>query len=492
MTQLFGGEPLLFPSLSAPAIHFITSAYGVLLLATLLGMLPHARRFLVSERWGGYAQRAPFVDALQNPVVMPVLVAVWLTAAVALVFGRYVVVAAGVNFLLCRYFFIQMRWRGVLRGMGAPGFVCYWLGAAVLLLEYTRLHAPALQGLALLVLQVDFALIMFSAGTYKYSAGYRRNNGMELGMVNPEWGYWWRFWGAKPPAAAHFQVFNFLAWSVEVVAAVLMLYPPTRFIGGIMILCSFIFIATQIRLGFLCEMMIVCCLIFAYPGSLVDGWIQAVMPGTPTVSVMPAPPAANGLLAILLWGYLALLPIVRAGLMYNFHAKRSLPGPLQRIFEVYTNLFGMIMWRVFSADLTNFFIRIYEQHPDGSRRLISRWANWRDSLRYNQVAESITVTTLFTTLKYYPSNNGLFVERLLRYARTVPHAPATLLVFEYVTVAKRDDRFEFVPAAEYVVDVPTATVTERVINASVSIRAAAEASPIHEGVRPGSYVPLRP
>ena len=30
-----------------------------------------------------------------------------------------------------------MRWSGTLRGMGAPGFIAYWIGGAVFLLEYT-------------------------------------------------------------------------------------------------------------------------------------------------------------------------------------------------------------------------------------------------------------------------------------------------------------------------------------------------------------------
>jgi hypothetical protein len=491
MNQLFGGEPLLFPSLSAAVVYFVTAAYGVLLLATLVGMLPHARRYLLSEQWGGYAQRSALVTLIQNPVVMPAVLALWLAAAVALIVDSHAVIAAAVNFLLCRYFFIQMRWRGVLRGMGAPGFICYWLGAGVLLLEYTGHYAPELQGLALLVLQVDFALIMFSAGAYKYSAGYRSHNGMELGMVNPEWGYWWRFWGAKPPGAWYFHSFNTLAWATEVVAAALMLYPPTRLLGGMLILLSFIFIATQIRLGFLCEMVIVCCLLFAYPRSLVDVWVQTIVPTLPFASAPPPLPGANTWLAGLLWAYLVLLPVARAGLMYNFHAKRSLPDPLQRIFEIYTNLFGLIIWRVFSADVTNFFVRIYEQRPDGSRQLISRWANWRASLRYNQVAESITVTTLFTTLKYYPSNNALFVDRLLRYARTVPHDRESVLAFEYVSITKHPDRFGHLPAAEYVVDVKAGTVHEHILQTSISVHAAADASPIHEGARPGSYVPLR-
>jgi len=488
MTALLSSEPFFYPSLSAVVLDVIRVAYGVLLLATLAAALPHARRYFLSERWGGYGESRPAVDALQNPDVLPVLLAMWIAAGVALVAGRAIVAACLVNLLLCHYFFIQMRWSGVLRGMGAPGFIAYWLGAAVCLLEYTRHVAPELQGLALLVLQVDFAFIMLSAGSYKFSAGYRHNNGMELGMVNPEWGYWSGFWSRQSPGAWWFRLFNELAWGTEVVAALLMLYPPTRFVGGMLILLSFIFIATQIRLGFLCEMVIVCCLLFAYPGSPIDRLAIAMVGSAPDVSPRPPIPGVNPLLQAGLWGYLVLLPLARAGLSYNFYAKRALPGPLQRVFELYTNVFGLIIWRVFSADVTNFFVRIYEQPPDGSRRLVSKWGH---SLRYRQVAESITVTTLFTTLKYYASNTALFSERLLRYARTVPHAAETPLLFEYVSVVKRSDCFEFVPVAEYIVDTARGAVDERVLDKSVSTRAAASGSPVHEGSRPGSYVPVR-
>src|SRR5213075_134827 len=103
------------------------------MLATLVQALPEARRFFLSERWGGYAKSSPDVNALQNPVVMPALLAIWIAAAVALTAGRSTVAAALVNLALCRYFFIHMRWKGVLRGMGAPGFLAYSLGLAVFL-----------------------------------------------------------------------------------------------------------------------------------------------------------------------------------------------------------------------------------------------------------------------------------------------------------------------------------------------------------------------
>jgi hypothetical protein len=185
-----------------------------------------------------------------------------------------------------------------------------------------------------------------------------------------------------------------------------------------------------------------------------------------------------------------LLPLAHAGLFYNFYAHRSLPAPLQRVLERYTNFFGIIIWRVFSVDHLNFTIRIYNQHRiSGERTLISRYG-FGGIRRFNQVAESIAITTLFTTLKYHPSNSNLFVERLLRYSRTLPCPADCVLTFEYVSILKRDDAFVFVPVAEYRVDLVSGMVQEQVLDEIVSVRAAHAVSPVHEGARPGSYAPL--
>jgi hypothetical protein len=363
----------------------------------------------------------------------------------------------------------------------------------VFLLEYTTTFARDLSSLALLVVQVDFALIILSSGIYKFTAGYPRNYGMELGLVNPEWGYWWSLYRRLPPSHWLFRLMNHLAWSTEVVAALLMLFPPTRFWGGLLIVISFAFVAPQIRLSLLCWMVMLCGVLYFEPGSLGGEWLNRLLPLPANQAVLSDSivlSVINGGLAIGLWTYLILLPLAHAGLFYNFYGQRSLPPLLQRALERYTNFFGIIIWRVFSVDHLNFFIRIYAQRRDsGSRELISRYG-WGGVRRYNQVAESITVTTLFTTLKYFPSNSGLFVERLLRYARTVPCPPDNVLAFEYVSILKRNNAFAYVPVAECIVDVRAGTVQERVLDPAVSVRAAHSVSPVHEGARPGSYAPL--
>lgn len=492
MTLFLDSAPWTAPSIAPAVADALRIGCGVLMLATLIRLVPDARRYFLSERWGGYGERGWRVDPVQNPVVMPAVLIVWMGACIALTIGAVPTIAAAINLGCCYYFFIAMRWRGVLRGLGAPGFIATWLAAAVFLIELTRRHIPELQGLAIFTLQIDFALIMLAAGIYKLLAGYRHGDGMELGMVNPQWGYWGPQWARLPPAHPLFRFFNEMAWGTEVVAGVLMLLPQTRFLGASMILLSFIFIATQIRLGFLCEMVIVCCLVFFHPGSIGDAIVASLLPQAVAPAVAPWNPWAGRLLATLLWAYVVLLPFARIGQSYNLFGKKALPGALQGLLDFYTNVFGLILWRVFSADHTNFLIRIYELDPQGRRSLLSDWEQHRRFFaRFNQVGEAIVVTTLFTALKYYPSNNALFVDRLLRYSRTLPRRERSRLVFEHVTVAKMADRFELRPAAEFTVDVVANAVNEVTIDPSRSVRAAVAGSPLHEGAKPGSYVPLK-
>jgi hypothetical protein len=483
----------LYPQLSLVGQSFFRVAYGVLLFGHLVLLLPHSRRFFMSERWRGYAQSSWDVDLIQNPVVHPLVMTTWFACSLALVFARWTVLAAFVNLLLCRYFFVRMRWKGVLRGMGAPGYMTYWLAAAVFLLEYTFHYASEIRPLALLVLQVDFALIMLSAGVYKFTAGFPRNHGMELGLVNPEWGYWWRSYRHKSPNDFVIKTLNQLAWATEVVAAVLMLIPQTRFIGATLIIISFFFIATHIRLALLCQMVMLCGLLFFHPGSAGDYLAGLLVTASASV-VNPLgtiPAVVNQALMFALWVYHFLLPLAYFGIYYNFFARKRLPQPFQRVLEAYTNFFGIIMWRVFTIDLINFFPNLYHQpRGGGERTLISRYG-WRaGSLRFSHVGESITLTCLFTTLKYYPSNHELFTERLLRYARTLPCPAGEELVFEYVFIDKTENSFEYITLAEYIVDPAAGIIVERVLNEQVSVHAAHAASPLHEAARPGSYAPL--
>jgi hypothetical protein len=193
----------------------------------------------------------------------------------------------------------------------------------------------------------------------------------------------------------------------------------------------------------------------------------------------------------LLLGYILLLPLAHAGLWYNFLRQKALPGRLQRILELCTNFFGIIIWRVFTIDVVNFFANIYiAERETGERTLYSRFgaADWKSRFRYLHVGEFVCLASIFTTLKYYPTNHALFEERLMRYARTVPCPPGSVVIFEYRSVRKMPDGFEFVPVVEYVVDIYRRTIEERMLDTSFTVHA--DISPVHEARYPGTYVPV--
>jgi hypothetical protein len=481
---------VIYPELSAGMQALVRTSYGVFLFLTLMAALPHARRYFCAEQWGGYTQTGILSSVIQRPVVVGAWLVLWGASALALILGRMVVAASAFNLLTCYYFFNRLRWTSLSRGMGAPGFIAMWLGAAVFLLEVTSAHMPSARSVALLTLQVDFGLIMVSAGVYKLVAGYRQWSGMELGMANPEWGYWSTFWSRWSPRHPLFRFLNEMAWGTEVVCGVLMLFPATRAWGGAGIALSFVFIASQIRLGFLCEMVITCCLLFFTHGTWPDQWLSAVWPVAPRPEVTQPWPTAAAMLIMACWAYMALLPFVRVGMFYNQLKHRSWPTPVQRALDAYANACGLILWRVFTADVVNFFVRVWEVGA-GPRRQITNYSG-RGWARFAQVAECIVITSVFTTLKYFPSNRELFEQKLLRYARTIPHAPNTALVFEWVHMRASVDGFAPVPVAEFAVDGVRATVIETTLSDHVSVRAVAGGSPVHEGSSPGSYAPRAP
>jgi len=487
--------PFLLPELSPSTQSFFRAAYGFLLLGSLILYLPQARRFFLSERWKGYAESSFWVDLIQNPYVLPGVGLLWFASAFGIFTGHFPVLSSLINLALCWYFFVWMRWRGVLRGAGAPGLITYWLGAAIFFTEYTSRYAPTLYSWALLVLQWDLALILFSSGYYKFRSGYLKNEGMEYGLVNPEWGYWCKLYQKLSPQHWIFKVYNQLAWSSQILAALLIFFPATRFYGGLLLIASFIVIGANIRLAFLSPMMMLCGVLFFGPGTLGDrflsAWILAIP--SPDVSVSAFQGMANHFLGIFLLGYLFFLPLAHAGLYANFYGRKTLPGIWQRILEGYTNFFGMIVWRVFTIDVVNFFIQIYRVSKENKaqRILASEWEAI-GNLRYRHVAESITVTTLFTTLKYYPSNPRLFRDRLLRYSRTIPLEDGERLIFQYMSIVKRADRFEFRPVTEFLVDVEQNLVEEKVLDSEFSLASIPKVSAVREGVTPGSYQPRVP
>jgi len=471
--------------------------YGALLLVQLTVLTAsQAHRFFTTERWGGYVESTTTRDRWQRPAVIRIVMALWILAAIGIVTGWALLPCALLNFALARYFFVQTRWQSILRGMGAPGHMNHWFALliALLALAQTVDHAGLLRAVTVLTFRIDYALIMIAAGVYKLTAGYAHGDGFERGLVNPWWGFWAHWLRRIPPQSPVFRLLNNAGWLTEIVCGILFLVVPVAPFAAVFFAASFLGIGLLIRLGFLAEMVALATLLYFYPGSLFaaafDRWVPATVAAPAGGAFTDA--IVFALVAVMA-AYLVALPFAYAGMSLNFYFKRTLPGPLQTALDRWTAFFGLILWRVFTTDVINFFADVRIRKADGSEQPYMHLRAWdsRTERRYMHVGEFICLASIFTTLKYYPNDRAMFERRIVRYARTVPAEPGDKIVFAYHAVRKEPGAFAFPLVARFVVDPQAAGVSDEIVEPGFDPRKAAEISPVSAGLRPGSYAPAR-
>src|SRR3954469_19223163 len=154
---------------------------GLLWFVDLLCFLPYAGVCLGPGYWG-----------TRHAAVVRLVVPLWGVASLALVLGVYPLIAAVALWLIFRHYFIAHRWHNPFRGGGAPGFMSHWVVMYLVFFEAARWLDPGgpLVAAVRRMANVDFGVILLCSGTYKALSGYLRGEGMEYGLANPFWGYW--------------------------------------------------------------------------------------------------------------------------------------------------------------------------------------------------------------------------------------------------------------------------------------------------------------
>lgn len=483
-------------ALSLPVQELIRMGFAFCTLGMLLLSLPNAHRFFGTAKDRGYADDGPWLSVLLSPWGRALMLSSWIAGACWLWKDQHTVFAAAICLFWSRLFFVTLRWKSLSRGMGAPGHMLYWLSALVFFLEWTRFYDPSgmLRPLVILAFKVDFAIIMLCAGQYKLFAGYPQNNGMERGMVNPWWGRMWKFYRRFAPTSLIFRFFNHCAYLGELVFGAMMLYPASSELGGLLMAASFVFIFAHIRLGFLCHTMMVCCLLFCLPG----GWVDSLLPAAGVAPQVAQASSSlwltllNGALGAFFIVYVVLLPLTKAGMYYNFYAKKRLPDRLQAACDGWAILWGIIIWRVFTVDNTNFYVRaLFENKATGERHTYSRPGEFdlASGLRYIHVCEFVCFVSVFTTIRYYASTSPLFQNRLWRYARSLPCPENHRVVFEWVDVKKEKNRFLDVTSKEFTLDLESGELTVRNLEDGTSETDTLRFAELVQGSTVGSYAP---
>jgi len=315
---------------------------------------------------------------------------------------------------------------------------------------------------------------------------------MDYGRVNPYWGYHWRFLRKARPNDLLSRGENFLASIVEIGGGILMLLPydPARLIGAFLITVSFIYVSLFIRLGRLAWLMAL------LPAIFLPGLLSSAMQSIPIIQL---PAAGLTVAALPFWIFIAILPLIKIAQYLNLFWNKQLPGSLQKICDKIANTIPVIIWRVFTPDLTNFFVRVkgvraQEVVPVATEEATYNYTCWQDSWvknRFLHVTESIALVSIFTTLKYFPSRPDLFNEKLLRYAASINASftePCERFDFEYIAIEKTPQSFHHRHVLTYIVDVVQNSVTRESIDPEFDPSKPARRSPIRESLGSGTYL----
>lgn len=473
--------------LDRSALELFLQLVGCLHLLQAGLVVTRARLLFLSERWGGYAGSGRLDRIVGSPAGLLLVSVLWVSACVGLIVQRAIVASAAVLALIGYHHFVRGRWTSIARGCGAPGFVTTWLSWAALLVGLILAGAVPLPEMVAWVLIVEFALIFLVAGFYKSRSGYRSGRGVYLGLINPHWSYAPRFWRRVGSRSPLIRLLDLYGWVGELVGAALILVPATRTIGAVILAMMFVALIPLIRLGALpIAVLLQCLLVVLLADDPIARRIRAwSVPGAGTPveqgGAIPAP-----VLSAIIVGYLALVLLGYVGMLANLFAAWRPSPRVQSALDRVTNRLGLILWRVFTSDVTGFHIRILAVLADGSVRPLPGWGGspWH---RFGDVTEAIAVTTVFTSRRYFPGRREIFEDRLRRYERTLP-GDAVAHRFEYWTIEPEVEEFSR-HAATFTVDRATGAVEERIhLTEDVTVRPYA-GSAVSPGFVPGSYRP---
>jgi hypothetical protein len=159
--------------------------------------------------------------------------------------------------------------------------------------------------------------------------------------------------------------------------------------------------------------------------------------------------------------YAAVLVPCKVLQFLNLFASRPLPSWLQNVVQALW-LVPIFPWQLFTADFTNFFVRISVKHKNGGqeRVLCSEVDGGRRPWRFGLTTELVAMAALFWDFKLF-ANRQLTEKNLTRYAASIRTGADELVVFDYVEIAKGAEEFEYRPISRFIVDVVAESVEEQ-------------------------------
>jgi len=370
----------------------------------------------------------------------------WLIASVLVAFSFFTLVTSFYLLMVSYYFFIYKRYESLSRGLGAPGYFMTWINftncSYLLVNEFQDESIEVLSKLFL----AEIGVIFLISGLYKLTSGYQRGRGMNVGMCNPQWSYLPSLWKGFTENSFRTTVLNGVAVYGEILGGLFLLSFKFQYIGSFIIAAMFLGVAVTVRLGNLCFLIIcsVVCPLFISGANRQDSTL-----------------IESQLFEYFLVILFCVSVLAYIGLGVNYYTKLILPGKVQSVLNRHVRFFGTSLWRVFTADITSIYIEILASTKNGGQSLLSKWSS-NSCMRFRFVGESITVTSIFTLLKYQ-EDRDLFERRLFAHAKSLKLIE-TEIIYRYFYVDTQDKVNALLHVRDFIVDLENLVVTEKVID----------------------------
>lgn len=358
----------------------------------------------------------------------------WVLSNLLLVFSNKILLTIFISLLqtiFAYYFVIKTRHSHIFRGFGAPGHFQFILCFSNSIFAISSMVSKNLVANMADIFVIELGIIFIVSGFYKFFSGYRKWRGIEVGLYNPLWSYYPRFWIQLRQKKKLIPIVNFFSVWGEILGGLLLLHPTYNVYGALIISIMFIFVMLNVRLGSLVPTIIVT--VFA-----------------PLISTNYSPiefifeyqvPLENFLVYS---GYIIIIinSINYLILNFNFYSRKKLSrNYIQNLSDFWTRATGQCLWRVFTSDITSIHIAIDNQ------KNVDFLSNYERKVfsRKSCVLESITLVSIFTSLKYSEGEQE-FKKRLEKYASS--HEILDGLTINVNYIDSTENGYKLIPAVK--------------------------------------------
>jgi len=400
---------------------------------------------------------------------MCILILLWLAASASMIFNSYPLIGMAIFIVLYRYAYVSTRYDNLFRGAGAVGLMCWY---AVIYLFTLRLvlnldPSHATFETVLFAIRVDVAIIMICAGLYKGYAGRKTGEGVEYALANPFWSRMHAQFQKINPKHPFAKLQYAIGWLTEILAGVLLLLPGLEMFGALLVIGIFLYVYCTLKLAQLPLLMVVLSFLWLPDVSRVFS-----LPEFQGLS-FTAPEWTASTIKILAVSYVALLILTKFNQYAELYFQLKLPKFFTASFDKFAQVVPIIVWRVFTPDIIDFFVRVQASHKKtqeirdiSNENTVYRFGGGGGFLlrqRFRHVAESVVLSSLMGTRKYFGEESELFRVRAVRYAQSLPLDDEEIAVLEFVSIRSGDRQFEYLPTIRFYINPLEETVREEIL-----------------------------